>query len=175
MSSEYSKAALSTIYDRVVEISNTACLVESKGKVGVINTLNGDVVIPIKYTRNSVWDEENLAILIDEHTGMTVAFNGYTGNKCIIPGIWLIGSVANGLIFLHEIATYNKRKKTVVIRKDLMKIIVNPTDITLIYTDLPDNKRAALRYFNDGFCIDGVLYYIMEDYRIVVDKDTLDV
>lgn len=171
MSGKYSTAALSTIYDRVIELSESASLVETRGKVGIINTVSGNMLVNTEYSSYKNYRNSNIVILYTECQDRSLVFNSANSKFIVIKDKWRVVEHCNGLIFLREVAMTSKRYKTQVIREDIMKIIVHPTDITKIYTDKPNGHRAAMRYFNAGYCVDGVLYYIRDDYRILVDKD----
>ena len=124
-----------------------------------------------EYSSYKNYRNSNIVILCTEIQDRCLVFNSVNHKFIRLSGKWRVVEHCNGLIFLREVLITNRRYKTQVLREDTMRIVVEPTDITKIYTDNPKGHRAAMKYFNCGFKIDGVLYYIRQDYRVIVDKD----
>ena len=162
-------AALSLIYDVVIPISSRYYIISKGRKSGVIDSEDGTIVIPIEYTEFKVenFGETDYATLTNELNGNSVVFNSSCGRYVALKDTYRIGCKFNGLLVLNQIRTSNGFKRTVVIKDSDMKIILQPTKVKQIGPTMYKDYKAAMTYIDDGLKVDGVVYFIDKNYRIV--------
>ena len=160
---------LSTIYDRVIPINDKYCIVSSKRKYGIINAVSGDVLLPIKYTEYYIYTDSGIVVMFDLMDASTTIFNINTGRHLTTNNLYRFSNNIKEALFFHQVRTSSGLVRSMIIRRDTMRVILEPTVISVIEPVNSDGIIVRMKFFNSGYNLDNLFYSLTDEYEIRID------
>lgn len=162
---KYSLSALRIIYDDVIEVSEEASIIVDKNKYGIIDLRTGEIVKDAEYERYEIY-ENHIIVLNHIQQQRTFIYNSKSRKWIYDNKYYKLGSDIKGVLIFHELRAMSRRKRSLIVRKDNLDIILADVIINLVIPDVPSGYKFGVRLFNSGYNIPNITYYIKDNFDI---------
>ena len=160
---------LSAIYNRVVPINDKYCIVNTRRRYGIADVNTGKTVLDIKYTEYYIYNDAGIVVLFDLMEAATIVFNNSTGKYIEIANLYKFSNSIGEAMFFHQVRTSSGMTRTMIIRRDTMRVLLEPTIVSVIEPVNSDGVLVRMKLFNSGYNIDNLFYSLTDQYKIKAD------